>query len=72
MALVSIDDSVNQARKSLESCVQSSDEELLKKQSGGKGLKTKKSPPALDQGELNSEWRENRYIRNLWDRVKAM
>lgn len=30
MALVSVDDSVNQARTSLESCVQSSDEELLK------------------------------------------
>lgn len=71
MAPVSIDDSVNQARKSLESCVQSSDEELMKPVRR-EVVENKKSPPALDQGELNSEWRENRYIRNLWDRVKAM
>ena len=48
MALVSIDDSVNQARKSLESCVQSSDEELLKRVRR-EGVENKKS---LDQGEL--------------------
>ena len=30
------------------------------KQLGGKELKNKKSPPALEQGELNSEWQENR------------
>lgn len=71
MALVFIDDSVNQARKSLESYVLFSDEELLKTVRR-EGVEKQKRPPALEQGELNSEENDNRYSRNFWDMAKAM
>ena len=64
MALVFIDDSVNQARKSLESYVLFSDEELLKTV-WREGVEKQKRPLALEQGELNSEGNDNRYSRNF-------
>ena len=68
--LISVEDCVNQTRISLERYVRSTEEELLKAE---RELKVMKRLPVLKEGGLKkkTEWKENRYMGSLGDRMKT-
>ena len=71
--LISVEDCVVQASISLESYVQSSEEELLKTVSR-EGVENQEMAAVFKQGDemkIFKKRKENRYMGNLWDRVKA-